>query len=529
MPAVIRDLYRDPRDLRTLGVAALALVAAGLDPRVYNPGLTSVQNAVRARPELEQVLLFAALVGAVLLLVGGIVGDTDGRRRILTGALAALVVTGLTGIVVTGGPLFTVHRFVGVAAASIVLPVALAGVAVTYQGVPRATALGVAYAAYGGATALGPVLLALFGPTGPRWPAFVAAVIAATVALAAARSHWPDLPSPSRRQRRRVVATAVWAAGIIITCIGLLGFGNGLVTPVRIVALVGGIGIILAAAAIERGVPADPALRIERRAVAVALFVGFVIAFAQAAPMLQLPLFFQVIGGYGPIAAVIATAPFIAALVVTGPIVGVLLARIAPRPLLAGGVAAVGLGNIAMAIVLGRETPYIGFVTPLVLIGAGFVISTTVRTAIIFSSVPRGLPATAAALNEASVALGTRVGLVSSTLMIATVAVELYAATPGLDPATVEAGRRSFTEALTAIGTPGFGAMIEGVDPADLRVYATAYTDAVRLLLWGTGLTTLVAAAVTWFAVGRRDPLTTVWEHRDERPGPSAASEQVAS
>ena len=41
------------------------------------------------------------------------------------------------------------------------------------------------------------------------------------------------------------------------------------------------------------------------------------------------------------------------------------------------------------------------------------------RTAIIFASVPRGLPATAAALNEASLAVGNRIGIVLVTAIVA--------------------------------------------------------------------------------------------------------------
>ena len=174
VPEVIRDLYRDPDDARTLLVAALSLAAAGLDPRVFSPGLVSVQEAVRARPEVEQLLLIAAVVGALVLLVGGVLGDTDGRRRIQIGALGLLVITGLSGLFITDGPLFLAGRLVGAISASIILPFALAGVAVTYQGIPRATAIGFAYAAFGAGTAAGPVLLTLFGPSGPRWPAFVA-------------------------------------------------------------------------------------------------------------------------------------------------------------------------------------------------------------------------------------------------------------------------------------------------------------------------------------------------------------------
>jgi MFS family permease len=518
VPSVIADLYRDPRDLRTLVVAAAALAAAGLDPRVYNPGLTSVQNAVRARPELEQLLLVAALVGAGLMLAGGVLGDTDGRRRLMVGALATILVSAIAGLFVVDGPGFVISRFFGLAGASAVLPLALAGVAVTYQGIPRATAIGVAYAAYGGASALAPVMLTLFGPAGPRWPAFVAAAVMASIALVLARRSWPDLPTPSRHQRRRVIATAVWAAGVIVTCVGLLGFGSGSFDPFRLVALIVGVGILAAAAVIERGTPADVTAHVERRAVALALFVGFVIAFAQAAPMLQLPLFFQLISGFGPIAAVVATIPFVVALVVTGPIVGMLLARVSPRPLLTFGVAAVGAGDLVMALLLQPRAPYLGFVVPLVLIGAGFVIATTVRTAIIFASVPRGLPATAAALNEASVALGTRAGLVTSTLAIATLALGAYSASlVGTDPEAAAAATAAFERLLTAIGTPGFGTLVEGMDRSDLTAYAVAYVDAVRITLGVTGIITLGAAVVTWILVGRRDPLTTVWEHRDER------------
>ncbi len=518
IPGVIRDLYRDPRDARTLLIAALSLAAAGLDPHVYNPGLPSVQAAIRERPELEQTLLLAAVIGALLLLVGGVLGDTDGRRRIQLTALGALIGASASGLVITEGPLFVIGRLIGVGAASVILPIALAGVAVTYSGIPRATAIGLAYAAYGGAMAAGPVLITLLGPSGPRWPAFLASVLVASLAFEATRRGWPDLPVPSRRQRRRVFATAVWAAGIIVTCIGIIGFGNGVIDATRLAVLVAGIGILLAAGMLERGMSHDDAVRVERRPVAMALFVGFVIAFAQAAPLLQLPLFFQLINGYGPLVAVVATIPFMLALVVTGPVVGLLLGRVGPRPLITVGVAAVGLGNLFLALVLAPGAAYLGFVVPLVLIGAGFVIATTVRTAIIFASVPRGLPATAAALNEASVALGTRTGLVVATLAITTISLDRYGASlAGQDAATASAALSGFREVLVGIGTPGFASLVEGVDRANLVAYAAAYTDAVRIVLALIGVVTLIAAAVTWFLVGRRDPLTTVWEHRDER------------
>jgi hypothetical protein len=43
--------------------------------------------------------------------------------------------------------------------------------------------------------------------------------------------------------------------------------------------------------------------------------------------------------------------------------------------------------------------------------------------------------------------------------------------------------------------------------------------------MFSTGLLTLLAAPIAWFAIGRRDPLITVWQHEDERePAPAAVS-----
>ena len=167
----------------------------------------------------------------------------------------------------------------------------------------------------------------------------------------------------------------------------------------------------------------------------VALFAGVVIALAQSAPMLILPQYFAIVPRFGPVFGMLAIAPLIAGLVVAGPVAGYLLARFPPRVLVAAGLVTVGLGNLGVALLAGPATGYVLFVLPLLLIGAGFVVATTVRTAIIFASVPRGLPATAAALNEASLAVGNRIGIVLVTAIVAGVALSTYdASVTGLAP-----------------------------------------------------------------------------------------------
>ncbi len=423
--------------MQTLIAAALALVAAGLAPRIFSPGLASIQSAVRERPEIEALLLVASIVTAGMLLVGGVLGDADGRRRIMLVALGGLVITGLGGLLFADGPLFLAGRFVDVASASIVLPIALAGVATTYEGLDRATAIGLAYGAYGAASAAAPVLLTLFGPTGSRVPAFAAAAAAAIIAFVYSRRRWHDLPTAGPSHRIAVLITAVWAFGIVVITAGLIGFQGGSADTARVGLVVVGLLLVGSGLFIERRRrrAGHPSLAIQRRPVAVALFVGFVIAYAQTAALFQVPVYFQLILGYGPILSVIATIPFMVALAVAGPVAGILLARFSPRTLMVGGILAVGLGSLVIAAILRPGAGYAGFAISFALIGAGFVIATTVRTAIIFASVPRGLPATAAALNEASVALGSRAGLVVVTVLVTVLALDSYSASLGR-PAT---------------------------------------------------------------------------------------------
>jgi MFS transporter, DHA2 family, multidrug resistance protein len=530
IPAFLRDLDREPGAVRTLGIASLSLFAAGLNPRVFSPGLGSVQAALRENSQAEALLLLATVVGGGLLLIGGVLGDANGRRRLLIGALVTMLVTALAGLIVTDGPVFIGSRLIGLAAASVTLPIALAGVAVTYDGIPRATAIGIAYAAYGAATAAGPILLTLFGPDGPMWPAFVAAAVASVVAVAAARTGWRDLPVPVRGDRRAIWATATWAFGIVLLASGIIGFRTR-DDPLRPILLVAGVVVLVLGLAFERLRPhvQNIASRVDRRAVSVALFVGFIVGYAQTAPLVQLPIYFQIALGYGPILAVAATIPFMAALVVAGPVAGILIGRFQPRTIVVWGVAAVGAGNILAALVLGPRTPYIGFGVAMLLIGAGFVVATTVRTAIIFASVPRGLPATAAALNEVSVSMGVRAALVLVTSFVAGAATSAYEGSLAGHPAAeVDAAVNAFRAFLVAIGTPGFPDLLTGTGATDLAAYGSAYTEAIRVALLTSGAGALVGSVIAGFALGPRDPLQTVWENKDERQAPGVGATSAA-
>jgi hypothetical protein len=75
----------------------------------------------------------------------------------------------------------------------------------------------------------------------------------------------------------------------------------------------------------------------------------------------------------------------------------------------------------------------------------------------------------------------------------------------------------AFQDVLAAVGTPSFSQVSSAVDPAEVAPYVDAYASGVRAALAMGGLTAVIGGLIAWVALGRRDPLATVWELRDER------------
>lgn len=525
LPTFITDVTHDRPGFRVLLAACVAILAAGLDPKVLDPGMPDVRAALRAAPDLQSLVLIGVVVASAFLIVGGVVSDMLRDSRLLTAGLCLFVVSSTMAILMPSGPGLLLSRMVAWVAAGLVIPFSIGSVARAYGGATRATALGLVYAVMGGATAAAPALALAQGVEGGRWPAFLACGAMAVVALIVVRGRLPDLPGASLAERPWQAVIGLWAFGITALIAGLLSIGR--IDLVRVGVVVTGVIIIAVAAGLSRRLlRAGTHAPVDIRAVTVVLAVGVVVGFAQVAPTLQLPMFFQFVEDFPPLLATAAIAPFVLALLLAGPISGVLLARFQPRVLISAGLIAMGLADVAVSLVIARGASYLAFVVPFVLIGAGFVIATTVRTAVIFASVPRGLPATAAALNEASIGVGGRIGVTVVTLIAVSVATDSYVADlAGLAPDVAERMLAAFQDVIALIGLPGFVQTVQGIDAAIRPEYNEAVVQGLRMSHLIPGLVALVAGVIAYVALGRRDPVQSVFDYSDERvqsrsPGP---------
>jgi MFS transporter, DHA2 family, multidrug resistance protein len=462
LPSFVTDLFADRRALMALIASCVALGAAGLDPHVLDPGGRRVTEALAAEKSVEYYVALGALLQAGFVLAGGAVADIWRSRRLLQVALGGLVIAAIGATLFPEGQGLVVSRIVAWACDGLIIPFSVGMVAVMYRGPERATALGLLFAVYGATTALAPFLVTVFGSHGPELQAFALCAGVAVVGIFTTQRWMPDLPGAERGQRLLILTTGLWAFGVIAVVMGLIEN-----EPVLILAGIVPIVLALAGRRIARQ-PADQGVHV--RAGGAALAAGLVIGFAQSVPMLVVPAFFTTIQGIDGMIATLFVAPFAIALFAAGPAAGWLLQRYSPRAIITTGTLAIALANMMFFFVMNPDASYLGFIIPFALVGGGFVIGTAVRTAVIFAATPARLPATAAALNEASIGVGVRLGVTAVVLL-----------------------------------------------RADWVAGASTELDQLRLAVAFAALIGFLGAIAIFLLLGRQDPVKSVWDLRDER------------
>jgi MFS family permease len=521
VPDFVTDVFKDPTQRGILIAGTLSILAVGLVPRVFSPGLVDAQQALKTQPQAENLLLLLTFVSAAVTILGGLVADFLRRRSVLVASLALMVGAAAVSVFITDGVIYYAATFIAVAASGVALAYAIGSVAVAYDGVPRATALGIVYAAFGAGSAAAMPLLTIFGPFGPRWQAYIVSAIAAAIALWAARRWMPHLPGALPAPKRLLSSMALWVISIFALTTGIIGLVGDRPRLLPLILIAGGaIGIIVALLYAKRSRARLDSLQLDLRPLGAAIAVGVTVGFAQMVPLMLMPVVFQFPLGYGALFSLLAIAPFAIALFIAGPVSGIMLRKYGPREVMASGTLFIGLGNIALAIILSRAElagNYLWFILPLIFIGAGFVISTTVRTAIVFASTSRGLPGSAAALNQASVDMGSRLGIVVSTAVLAAVAMRTVTRlTEGLADSQQVVDRAQ--QMLVALGTPGLIEMIGEASIGQRAVTRMGYVDGVVAALVLSGVVAIGGAILAWVLIGKRDPIETVFAMRDERP-----------
>jgi MFS family permease len=193
-----------PATLTTTGLITVLLGSAlpMIDFFVVNVALPTIDTSLHASTATLELVVAGYGIGyALLLVLGGRLGDTFGRRRLFQAGMAAFTVTSLLcGLAPTATTLVLARVLQG-AAAAMLLPQVLSTIQATTTGQRRSKALGFYGAVAGMASVVGQLLgggLVAANIAGTSWrPIFLVNVPVGIIGLIMARRTVPETRSPN--------------------------------------------------------------------------------------------------------------------------------------------------------------------------------------------------------------------------------------------------------------------------------------------------------------------------------------------
>jgi EmrB/QacA subfamily drug resistance transporter len=339
---------------------------------------------------LQWVIDAYALALAALLMGIGSIADIQGHRRVYIGGLALFAVSSMAcGLAADAGLLIAARAVQGVGGAAM-FATTFALLSSSYQGRDRGAAYGIWGAVSGASAAVGPIVGGLL-TQGFSWrwiffvnvPISVAAIAMAVVVLAGGR--------PAERLRidlPGMVAFTVAAAALTFAMIraGEDGWGSG--TVLGLLALgVAGLAVFVLIERRSDHPLLDLALFRNRTFVGV-MVAALLLNFAAFAYFTWTSIWLQSLIGLSPIEAGLTGLPLSASSFVVSAVIGRFLNRLAPGPVIGGGLVLIGAGALLCAVLVGPGSSWPALVAGFVVIGVGVGAATPTLSSTAMGAVP---------------------------------------------------------------------------------------------------------------------------------------------
>ncbi|MGH3249977.1 MAG: DHA2 family efflux MFS transporter permease subunit [Trebonia sp.] len=405
MPDTTPDLRYGSRTGRwVLAATILGSGMAALDATVVGIALPAIGRDFHASvASMQWVVDGYTLPLAGLLLLGGALGDVNGRRKLFMVGIVWFALASLAcGLAPDAGFLIAARALQGVGAA-LLTPGSLAILQASFTPDDRSRAIG-AWSGLGGvATAVGPFLGGwLISAVSWRLVFFINLPLAAAVFVIAAR-HVPESRAPGPRQR-------LDAAGAISISLALAGLTYGLIaasaegwtSPAVLTSLLAGVALLAAFCVIEvRGThPMLPLVVFRSRQFSAANAVTFVVYAALGGALFLVPVVLQEVSGYSPLEAGMAMLPLTVIMLALSARSAALSARIGPRLQMTVGPLMIA-GGMALFTRVQGNGDYLTEVLPAVLVlGLGLATNVAPLTATALSAAPAEHSGIASAVNN---------------------------------------------------------------------------------------------------------------------------------
>ena len=388
-------------------VIAATVLGSGiamLDATVVGIALPSIDRTFHGNVgTLQWVVTGYSLTLAAFLLLGGSLGDRDGRKRIFSiGIVWFAIASAVCGIAPTSLVLIVARVAQGVGGA-LLTPGSLAIIQASFREEDRSRAIG-AWSGLGGvASAAGPLVGGyLLDVASWRWVFFINLPVAAFVLVVTAR-HVPESRDPSAAGKVDSTGAALAVLFLAGLTYGLIegptrGWTDPLVLGALVLAAVAGPAFLVLEH--RRAHPMLPLDLFRSRHFTGANAVTFAVYGALGGTLFLLPIELQVVAGYSPLESGLALLPVTVVMLLFSARSGQLSARIGPRLQMSLGPVLVGAG---LALLARATDPgnYLTQVFPAVMVFAvGLAVTVAPLTATAMNAAPAEHSGIASAVNN---------------------------------------------------------------------------------------------------------------------------------
>jgi EmrB/QacA subfamily drug resistance transporter len=404
MPSTLAKEPTMQRKWLTLAAVAFAVFVTTLDNTIVNVALPSIQRDLHlGLSGLAWVVDAYILSFAVLLLTGGRLADSFGRRRLFLAGLSVFTLASLfAGLAPSASALIAARAIQGVGAA-LMTPSTLAIISHTFTDPrERASAVGIWAATGAGAFAIGPVVGGLLTEhLHWTWVFFVNVPVGVTGLLVGSRVI-PESTDPNAAGGVDVPGVALGTAALFALTFALIKANDYGWGSTAIVTLLAGSALGFAAfVAVERraAAPMIDLSLFRNRAFTTANVVTMVANLATFGVLLYTSLYLQNVVGESPVAAGAALLPWVLMIILLAPLGGRLGELVPANVLIGAGMALVGLALLLFAQ-LGEHSTFLDRAPALIVGGIGGALTFGVSNVAI-SAVPVEMAGVASGIHNA--------------------------------------------------------------------------------------------------------------------------------
>lgn len=493
---------------RVLIACIVATCARNLEapPWVYFPPDPSAFN--QASNTFSSLTSMFSLTMLAFVLLGGVIGDLYGRRRILLVGLGGVVVANLLLLFSPATPWFVFTRVLAWGFGAMVLPLSLSNLYVAYAGLPEARARALAVYVLVTSTAFllsGVIGLLTFAAFSWRVPILLPTALG-IVAFVLVRQTIAE--SRVRvRHRFDVIGHSAWAL-VVLSGIGGAVAWRGIGTFARfgmllsLAGLLAGIGLLFWW---DRRTPDSIFARsqIKRRVLIVLILFGLAMQFGFVGYVLQVRNVLIQVYDYGSVLATIALAPLLVGMLLMTVYATRRLVAVEPKLLMASGIL-VG-GAVCAITALTRVSGYYpSLALLLTAFGASMVLATITWTATFLTAVPEDVVGVRTGISSSVFQMGGIFGNIIPGALLVQLGVAAYDRL--LESAGVPPERSA--EALAALNSLLDPTVLELGMPPDIASrliagYEIAYLDAFGGVMLLLALVCAAGAALVWFGFAR--------------------------